>query len=192
MTARTHDVVAFASLLTLAAYSPPSSLNVTTAFACVIGNVIGALIPDMDQASNRLWDLFPAGDHVGKIFRRIFFKHRTLSHSILGAVLIYKGLEWLLPRLLNAEYVNVGAIFASIMIGYVSHLLADAVTKDGIPLFFPFSYEIGIPPIKVLRIRTDSWVEYWVVLPAVVGYIAWFVNDQQDKFRHILSLIAKS
>jgi len=65
MTARTHDVFAFASLITVAAIYPPNSLNLATLFTSLIGNVVGALIPDMDQATNRLWDLLPGGNFVG-------------------------------------------------------------------------------------------------------------------------------
>ena len=89
MTARTHDAFAFAGLITVATHFPPTSLNLTTLFAAVVGNIVGSLIPDMDQASNRLWDLLPAGDHLAKIFRRLFLKHRTLTHSFLGVFLIF-------------------------------------------------------------------------------------------------------
>lgn len=189
MTARTHDAFAFASLLTAAAYFPPTSLSVTTVFAAVVGNVVGALIPDMDQASNRLWDLLPAGDKLAKIFRRLFLKHRTLSHSFLGAFLLYKLLQWLLPRVLNANYINIEIVFASIMIGFFSHLLADGLTKEGLPLFFPFGFKIGFPPIKKLRITTDSWVEHWLVLPLVVSFIIWIVNTHREAFAQILKTV---
>ena len=54
MTARTQDAFAFASLVSVAAYYPPGSLNLFTLFAAIIGNNIGALMPDMDSAGNRL------------------------------------------------------------------------------------------------------------------------------------------
>jgi len=92
MTARTHDAFAFASLVTVAVYYPPESLNLLTLFAAIVGNNIGALMPDMDSAANRLWDLLPAGNFLGRIFKRIFYKHRTLSHSLLGLFIIYKVL----------------------------------------------------------------------------------------------------
>jgi len=62
MTAKTHDIFALASLVTVAAYYPPESLTVATVFVALVANNLGALIPDMDSASNRLWDLLPAGD----------------------------------------------------------------------------------------------------------------------------------
>lgn len=120
MTARTYDAFAFASLVTVSAYYPPSSLSLGTLFAAVVGNIVGSLIPDMDQASNRLWDLLPAGDYLGKVFRRLFLSHRTLSHSILGLFIIYNILGWLLPKLLNPLYIDSKIVFISVMIGYAS------------------------------------------------------------------------
>src|SRR3989344_5789078 len=124
MTSRTHDAIAFASLVTAAVYFPPQSVNVLTLAVAVIGCDIGALIPDLDQAGNRLWDLLPLGDKMGKIFRRIFYKHRTFTHSILGAYLIYRGLEWLLSQLFNGTSIDISLVFGVIMVGYLSHLAA--------------------------------------------------------------------
>jgi inner membrane protein len=186
MTARTHDAFAFASLVTVSAYYPPTSLSLGTLFAAVVGNIIGSLIPDMDQASNRLWDLLPAGDYIGKVFRRLFLSHRTLSHSFLGLFIIYNILGWLLPKFLNPLYIDANIVFASVMIGYVSHLLADSLTKEGLPLLFPFKIYFGVPPLKTLRITTGSWVERFLVLPAVGAYLIWFISVNQDK---IISVI---
>ena len=189
MNARTHDAVAFASLVTVAVANPPQELTVMTIFVALIGNIVGALIPDMDQASNRLWDLFPAGNVVGKVFRRALYKHRTLSHSLLGAFLLFKLLSWLLPKFLNPTFVDVQIVLWSIMIGFFSHLLADSVTKDGLPLFFPIDLDIGFPPIRALRITTGKWVENLIVLPGVGVYTVWFIFRHQAELAAILNLV---
>ena len=186
MTAKTHDAFAFASLITVTTYFPPETLNLMTLFTSVSAADIGAVIPDMDQAGNRLWDLLPAGDTLGKYFRRVFYKHRTITHSILGVFLLYKGFGWLLPKLLNSTFVDPSLIFASLMVGYISHLIADIFTKDGLPLLFPFKFEFGIPPISKLRITTGSWFENFVVLPGIAVYIIWFIGINQDQ---LISLI---
>ena len=69
MTARTHDAIAFASLVTLATFFLPAKLNVLTLFSSLVANVVGSLLPDIDQATNRLWDMLPAGNEVGKNLR---------------------------------------------------------------------------------------------------------------------------
>jgi len=125
MTARTHDAFAFASLITVAAFFPPQQLNLATLIACILGADIGALIPDLDGGGNRLWHLLPAGEKTGRILRRLFYKHRTLTHSLVGAFLIYKFFEWLLIRFLNPEFLDPNLILVSVMIGYFSHLLSN-------------------------------------------------------------------
>lgn len=182
---------ALAGLVTAAALYPPASLNMPTLVSCLIVNVVGSLLPDMDQASNRLWDLVPAGNFVGKIFRRAFIGHRTISHSLLGFYIFFKFFEWVLPRLLNLSYIDVNLVFASLMIGIASHLVADGITRDGIPLFFPLSIKIGFPPIKFLRIRTDTWQEHVVALPAAVVYIIWFANENKEVLVNVLKNVAK-
>lgn len=189
MNARTHDAFAFASLITVAALVQPRPMSVLTVFAAVVGNVIGSLIPDMDQASNRLWDLLPLGDHLAKVFRRLFYKHRTLSHSILGAIIIYYVLKFILPYILNPAHIDNEIVLFSIMVGYASHLVADSLTKDGLPLLFPINIDFGFPPLKFLRITTGSWVENYVVYPAVGIYLAWFIYEFQGPLAEIFKLI---
>jgi inner membrane protein len=191
MTARTHDAFAFASLITVAAYYPPEILTLPTVFTCIVANIVGGLLPDMDQAGNRLWDLLPAGNIVGKIFRRIFISHRSISHSVLGGYILYRILLIILPILLNDNYIQTYLVLWSIMIGFASHLLADAITKEGIPLFFPFSFKLGIPPLVFLRVKTGSWVENLIVLPGVSFYIFWLISYNQPLFFDLFARIQK-
>jgi inner membrane protein len=189
MTARTHDLIAFASLLTVASFNPPSYLNIPTVFSCLIGNIVGALLPDMDQATNRLWDLLPAGNIVGKIFKKLMLSHRTISHSILGIIIVYKILEILIPKILNPIYIHTNLVIYSILIGFISHLIADSLTKEGIPLFFPVKFKIGFPPIEFLRITTGKFLEKFIIFPSVLAYIFWLTYTKKDVFLMIAKLI---
>lgn len=189
MTARTHDAFAFVSLVTVATIFPPDEVNLYTFFACIIGNIVGALIPDLDDQSNRLWDLMPAGNLFGKIFGRVFYKHRTITHSLLGMFLVYKFFDWLLPKILNPEFIDPLLLLYAIMIGFISHLLADAFTKDGIPLLFPLNLNIGFPPFEKLRIKTGSWVENFIFMPALGVYFVWFLAQNKDKVLLLLESI---
>jgi inner membrane protein len=185
MTARTHDIIAFATLVTVATYFQPQNLNLMTMFSAVIAADIGALLPDMDQAGNKLWDFLPVGNFLGKIFRRIFYKHRTITHSLLGLFLIYKFFGWLLPKIFNSGFINSQIVLLSLMVGVISHLLADSMTKDGIPLLFPLKLEIGFPPISKLRISTGGFVEKFLVFPGVLVYLLWFISVNQQAL-HVL------
>ncbi len=189
MTGRTHDLISFASLMTAASYSPPASLNLFTTLSCFMGSVVGALVPDLDQATNRLYDLMPAGNFVGRVLRHLMLGHRTLSHSILGIYLFYKLFEFLIPKLLNPLYVDSTLVTWSLMIGMISHLVADSITKDGVPLFFPFKIKVGIPPIKSLRITTGKFAENFIIFPGVLIYIFWLVYERREIFVNLLGLI---
>lgn len=189
MTARTHDIVAFASLATVAVIIPPQSLNIFTFFVAIVGNIVGALVPDLDQATNNLWDLLPVGNFLGNILRHLMLQHRTISHSLLGGFIFFKILQFILPKIFNPSYVDLHLAMAAIMVGFVSHLVADMVTKEGIPLFFPIPLKVGIPPIEFLRITTGKFVEKFIVFPGVLAYLGWLVISKKDAFLYLLKLI---
>lgn len=191
MTSRTHDLFAFASLITVATYHPPASLNLVTTIVASIGSVVGSLMPDLDQASNRLWDLLPGGNFIGRVLKNLFLSHRTISHSLLGVFLFYKILGWILPKLLNPGFLNINLVFDALLIGYLSHLLLDSFTEEGLPLFFPLKWKIGFPPIKSWRIKTGKWVEKFVIFPGIIAYIVWFVAKNQEIIGLILKPIVK-
>ena len=170
MTSRTHNTIAFASLLTTAYVIPQPELTWMTIISSLIVNIIGSLTPDIDQESNRLWDLLPGGEIIGKILRKVFWGHRSLSHSLIGLFLVYKGMLWLIPKLFNSQFVNTQIIIYSFLIGYVSHLGADLFTEEGLPLLFPLKWKFGIPPFKIFRIKTDHWVENIIIFPLAVIY----------------------
>jgi len=175
MIARTHDVGAVALLLTTVVWLELGQLPTATITACLIANQIGALLPDIDQASNQLWELLPADKIFSKFLNNFFGRHRTLSHSLLGVFLIYSVGLWLLPKLFNPSFINPILVFWALMIGYVSHLFLDMLTEDGIPLLFPIKWKFGLPPIKALRIKSGKWVEKYIIFPLILVYIVWFL-----------------
>lgn len=189
MTGKTHDMIGFAALATIALIYSPTTLNGYTAFACIVGNVVGSMIPDIDDAGNRLWDLLPAGNYIGKIARKLFYRHRTISHSLLGGWLLYKALEVILPKIFNPSYIDYQLVFVSIFIGFVAHLLADMMTKDGIPLLFPFKWYFGIPPLSFLRMRTGGLFETYVVFPGTFIYIAFLGYLFQKELLQLLGFV---
>lgn len=189
MTARTHDLIAFAALLTMAATFPLEKLNVATLVASLVGNTVGALIPDMDQATNRLWDMLPGGSILGRGLKKLMLSHRTISHSLLGIFIFDKFLEAVLPMILNPAFINVQLVIRSVMIGFVSHLAADLLTKEGIPLLFPIKFNFGFPPFKFLRLTTGKFVEKFIVFPGVMVYIFWLTATKKHVLLSILKLI---
>jgi inner membrane protein len=189
MTARAHDLFAFACLVTAGIYFTPDKLTLGTAGLSLIGSIFGALAPDLDQGGNKLWSLLPAGNILGKIGRRIFYKHRTISHSLLGGFALYKLLQLILPKLLNSQFVDINIVLMATMIGFASHLIADSITKEGLPLFFPFKFKIAFPPFEFLRITTGSWTENLIILPGIFAYLIWLIASNQNKALDLLRLL---
>jgi membrane-bound metal-dependent hydrolase YbcI (DUF457 family) len=142
MLARTHDIGAVAALITTAIYFPPNELTTATIIVAAIANIVGALLPDLDQSSNRLWDMLPGGSLVGKIFSHVFLGHRSISHSLLGLFLVYKINLWLLPKIFNLNYIHWQIVFFSLLIGYVSHLILDSLTEEGYHYFFHLNIKL--------------------------------------------------
>lgn len=191
MTAKTHDAFAFASLVTVAAFYPPQGINLPTLIGAIIAADIGALIPDMDTAGNRLWDILPQGQILARWLRKIFYKHRTLTHSLIGVFGIYKLLEWALPKFLNELYIDPNIILWSVMIGIASHIVSDALTEEGVPLLFPLRVNFGIPPVRKIRIKTGQWFESVVVYPAIWVYLLWFIYQKEGILLAIIRSVGR-
>ncbi len=164
-------MIAFAGLLTANVYYPQTNLGLATIMTALVANTAGGLLPDLDQATNRLWGMLPFGRSVGKIFNELFLSHRGLTHSLLGIFLVDKIVYWLLPIIFNGTFINFQIVSISLMIGYISHLCADGVTEEGLPLLYPLKYKFGLPPTKSWRIKTGEWFESLVVTPGVIAYI---------------------
>lgn len=93
---------------------------------------LASLLPDLDSPVSTLGKLLPINP------LRIFH-HRGALHSALVLILImsiylYTGELWQL------------FIFA----GYTSHLIADALTVKGIPLFYPLPINFRLSPLPIL------------------------------------------
>lgn len=54
------------------------------------------------------------------------------------------------------------------MIGYLSHLLTDSLTTEGVPWFFPIPIRLGFPPFKSLRLKTGGLIEKVLIFPGLV------------------------
>jgi inner membrane protein len=99
-------------------------------------SMVGSLIPDIDI----IW---------GRYFKNNFwFSHRGFTHHfIIPLVLLF----------LAAFYENLSFILLPISIGYFSHLFADLLTINGIPLFFSY-----YPRISIRLLKTGSIIEYFI------------------------------
>jgi len=103
---------------------------------------------------------------------------------------VNKLLWFVLPEIFNPGFVNNEIVYHSIMIGFVSHLFADAFTEEGIPLFFPIKWKVGLPPIKHRRIETGKWVEKFIVFPGIIVFLILFSIRHQETLVKTLKSIS--
>lgn len=187
MTGRTHDMAAFAALTAVVVTQPLPHITLATGIVAVVANLAGGIAPDIDQPTAPLWRNLPVGKYVGKTFDKFLGGHRVLSHSILGAVLfgfiVHYILQVLTPSFPN---LNMQIIWDAFMIGFISHLVMDTLTTEGVPWLFPIPIKFGIPPIKALRIKTGGLVERFVVFPGLMAITVYIIYLYYDKIKLIL------
>lgn len=91
--------------------------------------VFFSLLPDIDHTRSTIGKVFfPIAKIIDKKYG-----HRTITHSLLAYILLcafFFLLEFFFPKLQN-----ITTIFAY---SYISHLFFDSMTKQAIPLFYPF------------------------------------------------------
>lgn len=189
MTGRTHDLAAF-TLLNLAFVTQPvPHMTVATAVVAFGANMIGGLLPDIDDASADIWDKIRGGSILAMIVKPIVGSHRMVSHSIVGMAIIGFLLKQLLTAMGIVLIVDMNIIWWSIMIGYLSHLIADSLTTEGVPWLLPIRMRIGFPPLKQFRIKTGGLVEHFIFMPGLLvanGYLMYTFYPQYLQFLRTL------
>ena len=170
MKARTHDIAAATSLLGVIAVVPQlPTITFATAVLAVLANQVGGIIPDIDQPTAPFWRNLPIGGVFGKIISKMLGGHRFLTHSVLGLALVgtlaYFLLNFLQPIMPS---VATSVVWWALMIGMLSHLVMDTLTKEGVPWLLPIPIKFGFPPVKKLRVTTGTWTESLIVVPLLL------------------------
>ena len=171
MTGKTHRTIGMTAAAAAAAYlvwTAPHYAPATVAAVLLAGH-IGALLPDMDSTAGEIWQSIPMGKVVGTVASKAAFGHRNLTHSLVGLALFGGASWWLLSHLPGYWGLEMAWVWRAFMIGYVSHLLADGITEEGIPLLWPVQHMYGFPPrpFEDVRIVTGGWFENLIIFPAV-------------------------
>lgn len=191
MTGRTHDLAAFAALSFVVVTHPLPEITMGTAIAALGANMIGGIAPDIDQPTAPFWRNLPIGRIFGRFFGRLLGGHRFLSHSILG-MLLFGLLFQILLTILQPSFpkIDLDIVWWAFMIGFVSHLVMDTFTKEGVPWLLPFPWSIGIPPVRAFRVTTSSFMEMYIIFPGllvITGYIYYVYYDKiLELLRHYL------
>lgn len=187
MTARTHDLAAITALGLVVLLQPERSVSLSTAIAAIIANQIGAITPDIDQPTAPLWRNISVGKIFGRMFGKLLGGHRFLTHSILGLVLFGFAAQALLAALGPfLGQIDTGLVWWAYMIGMISHLVMDSLTKEGVPWLLPIPIKFGFPPIKRLRITTGKKAEAFLVFPGLIVFNALFYAHYHERLLELL------
>jgi inner membrane protein len=175
MTARTHDLAAITALGVVFVAGPMRTVTLATAIAAVFANLVGGITPDIDQPTAPFWRNLPVGKYFGSFFDKLLGGHRFLTHSLLGLALFGFAAHWLLvfihPLMTR---VDTGFVWWAFMIGMLSHLVMDTLTKEGVPWLLPIPIRFGLPPFRAFRITTGKAVETFGVFPLLLVFNALF------------------
>lgn len=99
----------------------------------MFGTCFGSLLPDIEKKGSTISNRFKLISFIS----RILFGHRGFTHSLL-AVLLLGVIAF--PITLSLPFLK--PFFVGLIIGYLSHLLLDALNPTGVPLFYPLDYKI--------------------------------------------------
>jgi inner membrane protein len=138
---------------------------------------LAALLPDLDASESMIKNIevrIGSGRYEARIKPLVplamlfatIFRHRGWLHSWISLVVVGAASAWLFARF-------GGAVPLVVMLGYTSHLFADALTKSGIALFLPLKHTFHVLP-KILRVRTGGFWDTTLFLVGVGGCI-WIV-----------------
>ena len=160
MTGKTHIIGGLATSLAYAQFTTYDPVLLVGA------GVVGALIPDICHGGSKIGRTFPL---ISKLIN-VIFGHRSFTHSLLFLFIVSIFLK---------SFVTNEAVTEGILVGMVSHLVLDMMTRNGIKLLFPFKIRVRFP----LTTRTGGTVESLVlaalsVLSVYFGYEAFGVYLQ--------------
>ena len=122
--------------------------------------VTGSLLPDIDHPSSWL------GRRLSPVSRplSLLLGHRGLSHSLLAVI---GGL--MLAQAVHPVAVA-GRLVEPLVVGYLSHLAADALTPAGVPLLWPLKRRFGLPlcatggPMEMMVVAGVLAAAAWLIL----------------------------
>ncbi len=134
---RTHLIFSFLIGLLVLKF-----LNFGNVYLFLLAVLIGGMLPDIDKSNSKIG----RKTKPISVFVEMFTSHRGFFHSLFPLAIIYLVFNYLL----KLNYMGYGLI-----IGYLGHLIIDAINYGGIKFFYPLSN------FKINGfIKTNSVTEY--------------------------------
>lgn len=148
----------------------PHPITFVSSLLMIAGASFGSIAPDIDKSTTKIGKnifLKPISHHIQKKYG-----HRTITHSLLVSLI---GLS----LLICSSYMFRGVAFylysnlvIGFSIGYMSHLLLDFLTTQGIPLFYP----IDKTKYKLCKFKTSKHEDFVSTLCVVVtGFLLYII-----------------
>lgn len=111
----------------------------------VYGAYFGSVLPDIDMKGSYISKKIPfmyklLGKHL---------KHRGITHSLTFLMMLWVCILSLV-ELAERDFI-VTLFFYGLLIGYISHIILDLFTSDGVYLFAPYK-----KVIKIANLKTNS------------------------------------
>lgn len=142
-----------------------------------VAATVGALLPDVDSDESiirRSTGTARSNGCIGKLaalgISAITGGHRVGTHTAV-AWLVISAIAWLAGRASGLTPVAI-----AFSVGYLSHLLADALTVEGVPLFWPLAKRRVCLLPSFIAIRTGTFAEYAFMVAFGVGVVKLWIG----------------
>jgi inner membrane protein len=125
------------------------NINVFSKVSYLLFCITVSILPDIDYRQSPIGRLFyPLARYIERNFG-----HRTITHSLSAFIPMLVG------SLILERYLSNHSNFSIILgFSYASHLIFDMMTKEGVPLFYPFDKTpCVIPGNPDLRIKNGNF-----------------------------------
>lgn len=106
---------------------------------------LGSLLPDLDTRKSYMSKKWP---YLSKFISKRC-KHRGFTHSLLFLIVLSKFFKFIV--VIGENNIILICMSYGVFIGYLSHIVLDAFTYEGIDLFFPLGFNL-----KLSRLKTSS------------------------------------
>ena len=154
MTWPTHTLFGISTLWLLVPVPPEvlhASFGVLAAAAA-----LGALLPDLDASESKIKHLKISNTQIKPFTLPALVVSRSDQHR--GLLHSFAGLGMMAMFFIPATFWIGWAPVAALLLGYFSHLMADAATKSGVRLFYPSPKRFYLLPLT-WRFTTGSSAE---------------------------------
>ncbi|MBK4714239.1 MULTISPECIES: metal-dependent hydrolase [Tenebrionibacter/Tenebrionicola group] len=157
----------------------------------VAGAVLTCLLPDIDHPKSFLGQRIP---WVSRPVARMF-GHRGFTHSLLA---VFAALALFYLKIPDSSLVPADAV-QGMVLGYLSHILADMLTPAGVPLLWPCRWRFRLPVVttqkgnpleRILCVALfifALWMPQNVQKNEAVRWTSEIITAVQQRFNHFIN-----